>query len=50
MQEVVHRLSRDLMRERGGGTTDDATLLLLEWRGGSADQLANVEEALTTAN
>lgn len=50
VQEVVHRLSRDLMRQRGGVTTDDATLLLLEWRGGSVDQLANVEEALTTAS
>jgi serine phosphatase RsbU (regulator of sigma subunit) len=49
VQEVVRRLSRNLMLERGGVTTDDATLLLLEWRGGSADQLADVGETLTTA-
>lgn len=46
VQEVVRRLSRTLMRERGDVTTDDATLLLLEWRGGSADHLANVAEEL----
>ncbi|TQJ50869.1 serine phosphatase RsbU (regulator of sigma subunit) [Phycicoccus sp. SLBN-51] len=46
VQEVVRRLSRSLMRERGDVTTDDATLLLLEWRGGSADHLANVAEEL----
>ena len=44
VQETVRRLSRDLMLERGGMTTDDATLLLLEWRGGTADHLAIVEE------
>jgi len=49
VQEVVRRLSRTLMHERGGVTTDDATVLLLEWRGGSADQLANLEVALTKA-
>jgi len=42
VQEVVRRLSRDLLRERGGVTTDDATLLVLEWRGEDADQLAPV--------
>jgi hypothetical protein len=31
------------MRERGGVTTDDATLLLLEWRGGTVDHLVNLE-------
>ncbi len=40
VQETVRLLSRTLMHERGI-TTDDATLLLLEWRGGSADPLAS---------
>jgi len=39
VQETVRRLSRTLMLERGGATTDDATLLLLEWTGGTADHL-----------
>jgi serine phosphatase RsbU (regulator of sigma subunit) len=39
VQETVRLLSRALMRERGGVTSDDATLLLLEWRGGTADPL-----------
>ena len=42
VQETVRRLSHALMIERGGVTTDDATLLLLEWRGGTADHLAIV--------
>jgi serine phosphatase RsbU (regulator of sigma subunit) len=37
VQETVRLLSRALMAERGGVTSDDATLLLLEWRGGTAD-------------
>ncbi len=41
VQETVRLLSRALMLERGGVTSDDATLLLIEWRGGSADHLAN---------
>jgi serine phosphatase RsbU (regulator of sigma subunit) len=44
VQETVRRLSRALMLHRGGVTSDDATLLLLEWRGGTADHLAAVEE------
>jgi hypothetical protein len=32
VQETVRRLSHALMRERGGSTSDDATLFLLEWR------------------
>ncbi|MFI5679007.1 PP2C family protein-serine/threonine phosphatase [Streptomyces cellulosae] len=36
-------LSRALKRERGGRTSDDATLFLIEWRGGVADHLAVVE-------
>lgn len=38
--QMARELSRSLMRERGGITSDDATLFLLEWHGGSADQLA----------
>ncbi len=41
--ETVRRLSHALKRARGGGTSDDATLFLLEWRGGSADHLAQIE-------
>ncbi|SBW27213.1 protein serine/threonine phosphatase [Candidatus Protofrankia californiensis] len=43
VQEITRSLSRTLMQERGGITTDDATLFLVEWRGGSADHLANLE-------
>ena len=43
VQETVRRLSHSLMLERGGVTTDDATLLLLEWRGETADDLAIAE-------
>lgn len=32
-----------LKQERGGSTSDDATLLLIEWRGGAADHLAVLE-------
>ncbi|OKI13391.1 hypothetical protein A6A07_16030 [Streptomyces sp. CB03911] len=38
---MVRGLSHSLMRERGGTTTDDASLLLVEWRGGTADHLAS---------
>jgi hypothetical protein len=48
VQETVRLLSRALMLERGGLTSDDATLLLLEWRGGSADYLAPMDDALST--
>ncbi|MGW2975784.1 PP2C family protein-serine/threonine phosphatase, partial [Streptomyces mirabilis] len=34
------RLSHALKRERAGRTSDDATILLIEWRGGAADHLA----------
>lgn len=40
VQETVRRLSHELKRARGEVTHDDATLFLLEWRGGSADHLA----------
>ena len=39
VQESVRRLSRLLMFERGGVTTDDCTLLMLEWRGAPRDNL-----------
>lgn len=32
-----------LKQERGGTTTDDATILLIEWRGGDADHLAALD-------
>lgn len=40
VQEALRRLSGVLMSERGGATTDDATLLMVEWRGAPADDLA----------
>lgn len=43
VQEMVRSLSHSLTRARGGATTDDATLFLVEWRGGSADHLAALE-------
>lgn len=45
VQETVRLLSKALMLERGGVTSDDATLLLLEWRGGTAEDLAPIYEA-----
>ncbi|MGC4953655.1 PP2C family protein-serine/threonine phosphatase [Actinomadura citrea] len=39
VQQMVRKLSHTLMRERGGVTSDDASLFLIEWRGGSADHL-----------
>ena len=43
VQETVRRLSNTLMLERGS-TTDDATLFLLEWTGGTSDHLTHREE------
>ncbi|MFB4299688.1 PP2C family protein-serine/threonine phosphatase [Actinomadura sp. NTSP31] len=40
VQQMVRDLSYRLMGERGGITSDDATLFLIEWRGGTADHLA----------
>ncbi|MDP9075580.1 MAG: serine/threonine-protein phosphatase [Actinomycetota bacterium] len=42
VQDTVRRLSHALKRDRGGVTSDDATLFLLEWRGGTADHLAEI--------
>ncbi|MEU6663063.1 PP2C family protein-serine/threonine phosphatase [Streptomyces sp. NPDC046821] len=39
----VSRLSRALKAERGGSTSDDATLFMIEWHGGAADHLAVVD-------
>lgn len=43
VQEMVRGLSHSLARARGGVTTDDTTLLLVEWRGGSVGPLAAVD-------
>jgi len=43
VQQTVRRLSHALMRERGGTTSDDATLFLLEWRNEPADHLAKID-------
>ncbi|MBQ0868079.1 PP2C family protein-serine/threonine phosphatase [Streptomyces sp. RK75] len=42
VQETARVLSHTLMRARGGTTSDDATLFVVEWRGGTADHLATV--------
>ncbi|MGZ5406059.1 MAG: PP2C family protein-serine/threonine phosphatase, partial [Nocardioides sp.] len=49
VQESVRRLSRILMLERSGATTDDSTLLMLEWTGGPADDLAPTKDHLESA-
>ncbi|AZM50633.1 phosphatase [Streptomyces sp. WAC 06738] len=36
----LRRLSHTLKKQRGGRTSDDATLFMIEWRGGAADHLA----------
>ncbi|MFC9636320.1 PP2C family protein-serine/threonine phosphatase [Streptomyces mirabilis] len=36
----LRQLSYTLKSERGGHTSDDATLFMIEWRGGAADHLA----------
>ncbi|WP_369386447.1 PP2C family protein-serine/threonine phosphatase [Streptomyces sp. CG1] len=36
----LRRLSHTLKSERGGRTSDDATLFMIEWHGGAADHLA----------
>ncbi|WP_330305302.1 MULTISPECIES: PP2C family protein-serine/threonine phosphatase [unclassified Streptomyces] len=43
VRAVVRALSHALMEERGGTTSDDATLFLMEWRGGAADHLASLD-------
>jgi serine phosphatase RsbU (regulator of sigma subunit) len=39
----LRRLSHTLKKERGGHTSDDATLFMIEWRGGAADPLAALD-------
>ncbi len=43
VRDTVRRLSHALKRGRGGATSDDATLFLLEWRGGTTDHLAEID-------
>jgi len=43
VQDTVRRLSHALKRDRAGVTSDDATLFLLDWRGGTADHLAEID-------
>ena len=38
MRADLRRLSHMLKRERGGITSDDATLFMIEWRGGSVGE------------
>lgn len=45
VQDTVRRLSHALKRHRAGITSDDATLFLLDWRGGTADHLAEIDLA-----
>lgn len=42
VRAMVRALSHTLKRARGGITSDDATIFLIEWRGGTADHLATV--------
>ena len=43
VRAVVRALSHALMDQRGGTTSDDSTLLMIEWRGGVADHLATLD-------
>lgn len=43
VRTVVRALSHALKQERGGVTSDDATIFLIEWRGGDADHLATLD-------
>jgi serine phosphatase RsbU (regulator of sigma subunit) len=43
VRAVVRSLSHALKQQRGGRTTDDATLFLIEWRGGAADHLVRLD-------
>ncbi|OKI40163.1 hypothetical protein A6A29_39875 [Streptomyces sp. TSRI0281] len=42
VRAVVRRLFHTLRRERGGMTSDDSTIFLIERRGGKADHLATL--------
>ncbi|WP_405894845.1 serine/threonine-protein phosphatase [Streptomyces sp. NBC_01527] len=43
VRAVVRALSHALKQERGNITSDDATIFLIEWRGGDADHLATLD-------
>ncbi|MFF4014487.1 PP2C family protein-serine/threonine phosphatase [Streptomyces sp. NPDC001843] len=43
VRAAVRRLSHTLKAERGGRSSDDATLFLIEWRGGTADHVTELE-------
>jgi serine phosphatase RsbU (regulator of sigma subunit) len=43
VSHMVRSLSHTLMRERGGSTSDDATLFLLEWRGEPVEHLVRLD-------
>ncbi|WP_406423589.1 serine/threonine-protein phosphatase [Streptomyces sp. NBC_01589] len=43
IRAVVRALSHALKQERGNITSDDATIFLIEWRGGDADHLATLD-------
>ena len=47
VQVTVRRLSHALMHQRGGATSDDATLFLLEWRDEDADHLTKIDKPST---
>ncbi len=42
VRAVVRALSHALKRSRGGITSDDATIFLIEWRGGDTSRLADL--------
>jgi hypothetical protein len=44
VQQTVRRLSHTLLQARGGTTSDDATLFLLQWRSGDTSHLAALEQ------
>jgi hypothetical protein len=46
VQHTVRRLSHALMAERGGATSDDATLFLMEWRGRNPHDPTTAKRAL----
>ncbi|WP_411090444.1 PP2C family protein-serine/threonine phosphatase [Streptomyces sp. 049-1] len=43
VQHMARNLSHTLKRERGGATSDDATVFLIEWHGDTADHLAELD-------
>ncbi|MHB1431367.1 MAG: PP2C family protein-serine/threonine phosphatase [Streptosporangiaceae bacterium] len=49
VQEMVRGLSHSLAQARGGVTTDDTTLFLVEWRGSSASRPAAADGTVPSA-